>query len=304
MKKLWFAISIALALLMAATPALAISSGTQNVAWNLSGSVMPTPPYGTFGSLDSNYVQARANSTLSVTVSKTKPTDVAMTACFSNLKPNTNYRLTLSNSYTPYVDTGWDTTGSYVINVNYLSVDYPENLVLAQSGPNITGTSLILVTPPGGSPWTITGGSVTGINVVFNAYYNSNPSNTAQFVGTINTSNGSMSGTWGDTAGGSRTGTWASTSGAALHTHTGDTAWTGLFSTNIPAILFKSDKHGANCGTIHTYTPAPAGSKRLVKPTFPITGTSYTMSFWLDVMSPTPTTVLISNNFSVFIPVQ
>ena len=45
----------------------------------------------------------------------------------------------------------WNVIGSYVINVNYLSVDYPENLVLSGTNAALTGT-LDLVTPPGGLP--------------------------------------------------------------------------------------------------------------------------------------------------------
>ncbi len=104
----------------------------------------------------------------------------------------------------------WNTTGSYGINVNYLSVDYPETLVLTQSGSNITGTSLDTVPPS--SPFTVTGGSVSGNNIDIDA---SQGSLSIHMTGTI-ALNGSMSGTWADITPGTRVGTWVSTSGAAI----------------------------------------------------------------------------------------
>ena len=41
----------------------------------------------------------------------------------------------------------WKVEGSFVINVNYLDVNYPETLILTQNGESITGTSL------GGTPY-------------------------------------------------------------------------------------------------------------------------------------------------------
>ncbi len=108
----------------------------------------------------------------------------------------------------------WDATGNYVINVEYLGVDYPEDLVLLQSGSSITGTSLELV--GGGSPWTIDSGTVSGNSIEFEGYFNSNPSMRVHFTGSIAV-DGSMSGNWGDLAPGTRIGIWATTSGAAIH---------------------------------------------------------------------------------------
>lgn len=110
--------------------------------------------------------------------------------------------------------TVWDVTGSYVINVIYLGTPYPENLVLVQNGINITGTSLDLV--GGGSPFTVTGGTVVGNTIDFDADQNSGPV-IVHLTGTI-ALDGSMSGTWVDTAGGlNRSGTWTTTSGNAIN---------------------------------------------------------------------------------------
>ncbi len=110
-----------------------------------------------------------------------------------------------------------DVSNKWVINVEYLGVNYPENLVLAQVGTSLTG-SIELV--GGGSPWTITAGSVTSNMFEFSGFFNSVPSLTAHFTGVI-ASNGSVSGLWNDVTGGVRTGTWASTHGTAAQTVVG-----------------------------------------------------------------------------------
>ncbi len=111
----------------------------------------------------------------------------------------------------PAQASSWSVAGSYVINVNYLGTDYPENLVLAGTNTALTG-SIELV--GGGSPWTIDSGSVTGDGISLHAFYNSSPSMTLNMNGTI-ASDGSMGGDWADVNPGSRVGTWATTSGNA-----------------------------------------------------------------------------------------
>ena len=106
----------------------------------------------------------------------------------------------------------WNVTGTYGINVNYASVDYPETLVLAQVGPGpITGTSIGAPCSPSCVDFAITSGSVVGNSVSFTA--------TSPFIITFNgtiDAGGSMSGTWADGAGGlGRNGTWSTTSGNA-----------------------------------------------------------------------------------------
>lgn len=113
-----------------------------------------------------------------------------------------------------YEGSSWDLNGEYTINVEYLGIDYSEKLILSQSGTTITGTSLALLN--GTSPWTIDEGLVSGNDVTFSGYFNSNPSMRVTFVGTISSS-GLMSGTWSDEAPGTRTGTWESTLGTVNH---------------------------------------------------------------------------------------
>ena len=110
----------------------------------------------------------------------------------------------------------WNVTGTWNINVNLSGTNYPETLVLTQTGTSITGVSLNSVPPAFSSAFTITGGSVTGDTITFQASYDSSPSDIDTFTGSI-AINGSMSGTWADNPGFmGRSGTWASTSGQAI----------------------------------------------------------------------------------------
>jgi hypothetical protein len=108
----------------------------------------------------------------------------------------------LSKGYTPYVFTGWNVTGSWEINVEYLGTNYPETLILAQTGTAITGISLNTNPPAAGSAFTIIDGSVVGdiINIVAD---HDAGSLVVHLTGTI-AGDGSMSGTWWDIAPGTR----------------------------------------------------------------------------------------------------
>ena len=114
----------------------------------------------------------------------------------------------------------WNTTGSYVVDFNYQSVNYSHDMSLTQDNMgNLTGH--------GGSPagsnvytWALTSGSVSGNTIDFMANYTATadavtPQTTMHVTGTI-APNGTMSGTWSDNyQGGSRAGTWDTTSGMA-----------------------------------------------------------------------------------------
>ncbi len=104
----------------------------------------------------------------------------------------------------------WNVAGTYNVKITYLGTDYPETLVLTQSGVGtITGESLGAPCTPACSNFTITSGSVAGNAVTFVA--------TSPFMLTLTgviAADGSMTGAWADGAGGlNRTGTWATTSG-------------------------------------------------------------------------------------------
>lgn len=114
----------------------------------------------------------------------------------------------------------WDTTGAYVVAVEYQGTDYMHDMSLTQDEEgDLVGN--------GGSPagsnvyeWELTSGMVSGDTIDFLADYTATedavtPQTTMHVVGTI-AEDGTMSGTWSDNYGGNdRSGTWTSTSGNA-----------------------------------------------------------------------------------------
>lgn len=114
----------------------------------------------------------------------------------------------------------FDTTGSYVVSMEYLGNDYPHDMTLVQDGlGNLAGN--------GGSPagantylWTVNSGTVDGNTIAFTADYTASPDavtpQTTLVVDGMIALDGTMSGTWSDNYdGGERSGTWTTTSGSA-----------------------------------------------------------------------------------------
>lgn len=237
MKKIAISLAVAMLGLCVALSTVGVASesdlGAQTYAWHLSADVMPVPPYGSLDILGSDtaskLIVNHPNGAVNATI----------TGVMNGLNPDTTYTVYLSKPYKPYVSTGWSVSGTYMIDVEYLGVIYPENAVLTQSGTNINGTSL------GGGPYPvfkIIGGSVDGNAITVVMTYGGL---TTELKGTI-AADGTMSGTWMDKIGGSRTGTWATTSGHATATHTGDMGWPGLYNpTNIPTFTFTTDDTGS-----------------------------------------------------------
>jgi len=210
-------------------------ASAQTVEWNLSADVMPALPYGTID------IPGSDTASKLIVNQPNGNVEVALTGVMKGLLPATSYTVYLSNGYEPYVETGWNVTGSYVIDLEYNGGHYTEHLTLNQSGGNITGT---LALAGNNSPWTIDSGAVVGDQLSFHAYYNSSPSLKANFTATIETDGSLSNGTWADVTPGTRSGTWTSTSGNATKTFTGDTGWPGLFTTTIQAFTFVTDEFG------------------------------------------------------------
>lgn len=247
--------------------------GAQTYDWYLSADVMPVPPYGSGDIPDSD--------TLSKLIvnQPNGAVEVTMTGVMKGLNPNTEYTVYLSNSYESYVFTGWDVSGTYVINVEYLGTDYPETLILTQVEEVITGISLDTIPP--GSFFTVYGGTV--IDNIIDIYANKG-SLVVHMSGTI-AADGSMSGSWEDEDPGTRTGTWASTDGAAGKTNIGDTGWSQLFTPTVPAFTFTTDEYGSESWHIN-----------LRDENFPTKGT-HALSVWINKGG----TILISENFEVVV---
>ena len=250
--------------------------GAQTYAWYLSGAVMPVPPYGLKdepgSDTASKLIVNQPNGAVEVTI----------TGVMNGLTPNTTYTVYLANGYTPYVDTGWNVTGDWVLSVNISGTEYPEITYFLQIGDSIPGsTSLTGSLLYGTSLWIIYEGDVIGSSIDFRAYYVPTPSRTVHLWGTI-AADGTMSGSWADDAPYTRKGTWVSTFGAAEKTHTGDDYYTGLFTKTVQPFPFTTEVDGS--GSWHV---------NLRDSDFPEPGI-YALSVWIN-----NGTILISDTFQV-----
>jgi len=254
-------------------------AGSVKVPWNLSGAVMPVPPY---GSMD---IPGSDTASKLIVNQPNGNTEVTITGVMNGLTPDTTYTVYLSNGYTPYLDTGWDVAGNYNIAITYSGTDYIHLTNLTQSGTSITGGQLVY---PGNTK-SVTSGSVVDNTIHIVAEYTENGPGIVTLDGTI-AADGSMTGTWLDTWGElNRTGDWRTTGGLAEKTHTGSTGWPGLFNpTTVPAFTFTTDAYGS--GSWHV---------NLKDSDFSGPGT-YTLSVWINQGLPYEgPTILISDTFGV-----
>ena len=140
----------------------------------------------------------------------------------------------------------YNVSGTWNVNVEYLSVNYPETLILTQASGNITGVSINSIPPVFSSAFTITGGSVSGNAIVFHASYDPNNLQTMTFTGIIANS-GSMSGTWADDIGFlGRTGNWVAAKNTGVVTVSGNVVAPTITVTPPSAIDFGLLKLGSN----------------------------------------------------------
>lgn len=272
MKKIIASIALMAIFLLFTFPVLAVKptgTGAVNVPWNLSGDVMPSPPWGL------SDIPGSDTASKLIVNQPNGNVEVAVTGVMNGLNPNTTYTVYPSNAWSTHTE--WDVTGSYVIDLEYAGVTYPENMVLTQSGTSITGDALWLVS--GGSLWDITSGLVTGNTFTFDIAMGSR---TAYLSGTINP-DGTMQGTWGDYPPYNRTGTWATTNGAANGQEVGD-GWPGLF-VGQSTFTFMTDELGH--GSWHF---------NLKNADFPGSGI-YELSVWINRGG----TILVSDNFEVYV---
>ena len=252
--------------------------GAQTYAWNLSGAVMPVPPYGSKDILGSDtaskLIVNQPNGAVEVTI----------TGVMNGLDPNTTYTVYLSNPYTPYVYTGWSITGDWIFRGEFGGSNYDHDYTITQTGDTFSGTGGY---PASGPPYSITEvvtgtiDAMSGTIILFHSDYD-NSSYWYEAEGTIS-SDGTITGTWGNTSQGSGH-PWYSISGNAIKTHTGDDWYTGLFTNTIPPFTFVTDADGSGSWHIN-----------LRDNDFPGPGT-YTLSVWIN-----NGTILISDNFTVVV---
>lgn len=256
-------------------PALAGNTnqaGAQKVAWNLSGDVMPVPPY---GSLDI----AGSDTSSKLIVNQPGGKVIAnVTGDMNGLTPNTTYTVYLSKTYTKY---SVNLTGLGVLPFEYQGSTYTHGVNLVQNGTQLSGTGQY---PATGTPlytWEITSGSVVGGRFQFTAVYTSgndalNPLTTMHVSGTVNP-DGSITGMWDDNYQGVfRQGSITLPAGSVSQI-SGNTTWPGLLTNTVQPFTFTTDSTGSGSWHINL------NSDDL--------GTTKAFSVWIN----SSVTVLISN---------
>jgi len=254
-------------------------AGAEKVEWNLSAAVMPVPPYGPYGSRD---IPGSDTASKLIVNQPNGNTEVTITGVMNGLNPDTEYTVYLSKGYVPYVYTGWNIKGTYILRF-VLGGNYDHDIVIdVQSDGTFSGTGGY---PAVGPPYSITE-TVTGtIDVMSGAVTIHSVYNTGYWydaVGTI-AGDGTISGTWGNDGQGYGH-SWLSISGNAVETHTGSMGWSGLFTSTVPPFTFTTDSYGA--GSWHV---------NLKNANFP-SMEEFSLSVWINEAG---ATMLISNVFKV-----
>lgn len=256
--------------------------GAQTYAWYLSADVMPVPPYG------SRDIPGSDSASKLIVNQPNGAVEVTITGVMNGLNPTTEYTVFLSKSYVPYVFTGWNVVGTWVLRLYYgASGIYDHDIVIinVQSDGTFTGTGGY---PAGGSPYswpyneTVSGtiDIMTG-EITFHSDYQNDYFYDAK--GTI-ALDGTMSGNW--TGKNQPTYAWESISGQAVKTHTGDKGWSGLFTSTVQPFTFVTDADGSGSWHINLRDSDFSGP-----------GT-HNLSVWINEAGKT---ILISENFTVVV---
>jgi hypothetical protein len=255
------------------------NAGAMEVGWNLSGDIMPVPPYGLHD------IPGSDTASKLIVNQPNGNTEATVTGVMNGLDPNTTYTVYLSKTYTPYVFTGWSVVGTWVLRLHYGGSTFDHDVVIdVQENGEFTGTGGYPASaePPYSYPYneTVSGtinvmtGEITLHSDYQNTYY-------YDAIGTI-ASDGTMSGTWHGVN--QPTYTWESISGQAVKTHTGNSSWPGLFTSSIQPFTFVTDEYGS--GSWHV---------NLKNADFPGNG-AYELSIWINDSGGT---ILISDVFDV-----
>ena len=241
---------------------------------------MPVPPYG------SRDISGSDTASKLIVNQPNGKVEAAITGVMNGLDPNTEYTVFLSNEYEPYVETGgWNVEGDWTCSFflsggagpynHHMTVISQDILTGVLSGNGYWIGHLSYT-------WDILGSStVTSSTFILNNLYTgSNPGYSAHWEADINSSGELVNGTWSAPG---QTGTWSSTSGSATKTYTGNTGWSGLFTSTLPAFTFTTDEFGSSSWHIN-----------MRDDDFPGPGT-HTLSVWINDGG----TLLISDNFDV-----
>lgn len=251
-------------------------AGAVEVPWNLSGAVMPSPPWGLSDILGSDIASKLIINQPNGNV------EVAVTGVMKGLNPNTVYTVYPSNDWSTSLK--WNIVGDwelrFVIGGNYdhnMTVNF-QNMYTGV----FSGTGYYITNPS--YTWNIQGTSnVVGNTITLDLIYTgTNSGYTVHAVGTIDSEGHIVSGTCSTSA--SQSGTWSSTSGEAVKETVGN-GYPSLFPGQ-DTFTFLTDEYGA--GSWHF---------NLKNDDFPGPG-SYDLSVWINKPG---ATILISDNFTVVV---
>ena len=202
-------------------------AGAQKVPWNLSADVMPVPPYG------SGDIEGSDTASKLIVNQPNGEVDFNVTGVMKGLNPDTAYTVYLSKGYIPYEYTGWNVAGVWELEFDWHGGKYVHDMTI-DSLFDGTGAAQF-----SSQTWTVSG-DVEGNDVNFTILYDDS-SYYVEVIGAI-ASDGTMSGIWSNA---SQSGSWKSTSGAAMETHTGNTGWSGLLTSEIQPFTFTTDSEGS-----------------------------------------------------------
>ena len=189
---------VAVLLFVFAAPVQAVKpagnlASAQKVAWNLSADVMPVPPYG------SRDIPGSDTASKLIVNQPNGNTEVTITGAMNGLNPNTVYTVYLSNEYEPYVYTGWNVEGTWVLRLHYGTSTYDHDIVIdVQANGVFSGTGGYPASsdPPYNYPYNET---VSGtINLLTGAITLHSDYESAYYYDAEGTRalDGTMSGTW------------------------------------------------------------------------------------------------------------
>ena len=252
-------------------------AGAEEVPWNLSGDVMPVPPWGL------SDIPGSDTASKLIVNQPNGNTEVAVTGVMKGLNPNTVYTVFPSNAWS--TSEKWNITGDwdlrFIYGGNYdheMTVTFQDMYTGAFTG---TGNGI----PNPTTTWDIQGTSeVVGNSITLDLIYTGvNSGYTVHAEGTIDSTTGAIvSGTWSSSA--SQTGTWSSFEGHATKETVGN-GWPGPFYGQT-TFTFLTDENGA--GSWHF---------NLKNADFSVPGT-YNLSIWVNKPG---ATILVSNNFQVVV---
>ena len=281
MKKIIAGMASIAVFLILAFPVFAVKptgnlAGAENVTWNLSGDVMPSPPWGL-----SDIIGSDTASKLIVNQPNGN-VEVAVTGVMNGLSPNSTYQVFPSNAWS--TSEKWNITGDWSLRFMYGSAYDHEMTVTFQNmyTGDFSGTGHSIPNP--GTTWDIQGTSeVVGDTITLDLIYTGNNSGyTVHAVGTIGPDGDIVSGTWSSSAG--QSGTWSSFGGKAINKTVGN-GYPGLF-TGQAMFTFVTDEFGHGSWHFNLKNADFSGS-----------GT-YNLSVWINRPG---ATILVSDNFQVVV---